>query len=174
MCGAWTRLPLLALAALALAAAPAAAQPGDAPVVYRLGQGSTYQYGCFEPCECPLLQEVPVRGTFVLTPAGSDGLFSYYKITDVDWTVLLGDPGLQITGSGSYKIGGEFALQQQLELDLEIGGGGAQRFDSGLVTGPAPFPVLDATVSLHGQSCLDTVIHVHARHSVRRRLLGPR
>ena len=158
------RIPLLSLLLLCLWAGAAAAQTADqgGPVIYRLDKGSTYQYGCFAPCECPLLEEVSVRGTFVLTPAGSDPLFSHYKVTDVNWTVSLGDPQLRITGSGIYKIGGEVALQQQLELDLKVGNEETQHFDSGLVTGPAPFPVINVTISIHGQYCFDTVIRVNA------------
>ena len=149
---------------MALSAGVAAAQTTTAgdPVIYRLDKGSTYQYGCFAPCACPLLEEVPARGTFVLAPAGSDPLFTYYKVSDVNWMVSLGDREIRITGSGTYKIGGEFALQQQLELDLKVGDEEVQHFDSGLVTGPAPFPAIDVTVSIHGQYCFDTVIHVNA------------
>jgi hypothetical protein len=90
---------LLALGLVALSIGPAAAQTTDlgGPVIYRLEKGSTYQHGCFAPCECPLFEEVPVRGTFILTPAGSDPLFTYYKVTDINWTVSLGDPELRIT-----------------------------------------------------------------------------
>ena len=31
---------------------------------------------------------VPVKGTFVLTPTGFDGLFDTYTVTDVNWLVL--------------------------------------------------------------------------------------
>ena len=84
---------LLALGLVALSIGPAAAQTTDlgGPVIYRLEKGSTYQHGCFAPCECPLFEEVPVRGTFILTPAGSDPLFTYYKVTDINWTVSVGD-----------------------------------------------------------------------------------
>jgi hypothetical protein len=158
------RIALLALGLVALSISPAAAQTSDlgGPVIYRLDKGSTYQNGCFAPCECPLLEEVPVRGTFVLTPAELNPLFTYYKVTDVNWTVSLGDQELRLTGSGTYKIGGEFALQQQLSLDLKVGEGATQHFDSGLLAGPAPFPAIAVTVSINGQYCFDTVIRVSA------------
>jgi hypothetical protein len=154
----------LAVGLVALSIGPAAAQttqPG-APVVYRLDKGTTYQVGCFPPCDCPLLEEVPVRGTFVLTPAGADPLFTYYEVRDVNWTVSLGNPEIPITGSGKYKIGGEFALQQQLSLDLKVGDAAVQHFDTGLVTGPAPFPAIAVTLSINGQYCFDTVIRMSA------------
>jgi len=60
------------------------------------------------------------------------------------------------------KSAGEFALQQQLSLDLQVGGDKVQHFDSGLVTGPAPFPEIKATISVNGQVCFDTVFEVSA------------
>jgi hypothetical protein len=130
--------------------------------LYRLNQESTFQQGCFPPCLCPIMIDVPVKGTFVLTPTGFDGLFDTYAVSDVNWLVSIGGTNATVTGSGTYKIGGEFALQQQLSLDLEVGGEKAQHFDSGLVTGPAPFPDIKVTISVNGQVCYDTVFEVSA------------
>ena len=105
---------------------------------------------------------VPVKGTFVLTPTGFDGLFNTYAVTDVNWLVSIGGTDTVVTGSGTYKFGGEFALQQELSLDLQVGGDKAQHFDSGLVTGPAPFPDIKVTISVNGQVCFDTVFEVSA------------
>ncbi len=161
-----SRIPFIAIlfAVLAAGTGVAGAQTdATRPAVYRLEKGSTYQYGCFAPCLCPILAEVPVRGTFVLTFAGFDGLFTTYKVTDVNWTASLGDPELRITGSGTYTTGGEFAVQQRLELDLKVGDQPVEHFDSGLVTGSrVPFPGIDLRVSIHGEFCFDTVIEVNA------------
>jgi len=105
---------------------------------------------------------VPVKGTFVLTPTGFDGLFNTYTVTDVNWLMSIGGRDTTVTGSGTYKIGGEFALQQQLSLDLQVGGDKVQHFDSGLVTGPAPFPDIKVTISVNGKVCFDTVFEVSA------------
>jgi len=60
-------------------------------------------------------------------------------------------------------VGGEFAITQQLTLDLSANGGPARHFDSGVVAGGGGFPKIDATVSLHQEAaCFDTVIHVVA------------
>jgi hypothetical protein len=161
----WFRTLLAFFVTLAAAVGAARAQTDlttTSTGIYRLDKGSTFQRGCFEPCLCPILAEVPVRGTFNLIPAGFDGLFQNYKITDVNWTVSLGDPELRITGSGTYKVGGEFALQQELSLDLLVGDGPAQHFDSGLVVPGAPFPSLSATISVNKMYCFDTVIVVNA------------
>src|ERR1051326_4003231 len=138
---------------------PASAQGGT---LYRLNKDSTFQQGCFPPCLCPITIPVPVKGTFVLTPTGFDGLYDTYAVADVNWLVSMGGTNATVTGSGTYKVGGEFALQQQLALDLQIGGDKAQHFDSGLVTGPAPFPDIQVTISMNGQVCFDKVFDVSA------------
>ena len=138
---------------------PASAQTGT---LYRLNEDSTFQQGCFPPCLCPIMISVPVKGTFVLTPTGFDGLFDTYAVTDVNWLVSIGGSNTTVTGSGTYIIGGEFALQQQLSLDLQVGGDKVRHFDSGLVTGPAPFPDIKVTISVNGQMCFDTVFEVSA------------
>jgi hypothetical protein len=134
----------------------------SAPQIYRLDKDSTFQRGCFEPCLCPIMERAVVRGTFVLTPAGSDPLFSNFKITDVNWTVAFGDPELRVTGSGTYSIGGEFALEQRLVMDLKVGDGPVEHFDSGRVFGEARFPAINIGISIHGRYCFDTVIEVNA------------
>ena len=103
----------------------AQARVAAAPTVYRLEPGTTFQQGCFPPCLCPLLQEVSVRGTFNLTPAGFDGLFNTYAITDVSWIVSIGSADLRITGSGTYRVGGEVAEggRRQVALDDQAAGG---------------------------------------------------
>src|SRR5947207_1510668 len=89
--------------------------------LYRLNKDSTFQQGCFPPCLCPIMIAVPVKGTFVFTPTGFDGLFDTYAVTDVNWLVSIGGSNTTATGIGTYKIGGEFALHQQLSLDLQVG-----------------------------------------------------
>ena len=150
---------VLLLVGIAAASVPATAQTG---MLYRMNQDSSYQQGCFPPCLCPILVPVPVKGTFVLTPTGFDGLFNTYAVTDVNWVVSIGGSNTIVTGSGTYKIGGEFALQQELALDLQVGSDKVQHFDSGLVTGPAPFPDIKVTISVNGQVCFDTVFEVSA------------
>ena len=70
---------------------------------------------------------------------------------------------MRIAGSGTYRIGGEFALQHQLSLDLAVGSDPPEHFDSGLVVPPTRFPRIDASISIHGGYCFDTVIDLHAR-----------
>jgi len=156
--------PVAVVAGTLAFGAPTALAQGasDAATIYRLNPASNYEQGCFGPCMCPILVGTDVRGTFVLTSTGFDGLFNTYAVTDVNWIVASGDQELRVTGSGTYKVGGEFAVQQELALDLKIGDSEVQRFDSGLVPGGGKFPDISVTISISGQVCFDTVFLVAA------------
>jgi hypothetical protein len=103
-----------------------------------------------------------VAGTFALTPTGTNSLYTTYAVTEVDWIVSLPWTNELVKGSGTYQIGGEFALVQELTLDLQIDGGDVKHFDSGLVPVGAPFPEIKVSISLHGMVCYDTVFNVSA------------
>lgn len=103
-----------------------------------------------------------VKGTFVLTPTGFDGLFNTYAVEDVHWVVSMDGTNTLVTGKGTYKLGGEVALQQELSLYLQVGGATVEHFDSGLVPELTQFPDIKVTISIHGQVCFDTVFGVSA------------
>ena len=130
--------------------------------IYRLDKTSTFQRGCFPPCLCPVMESGSERGTFVLSFDGSDGLFDHYRVDEVNWTVTLPSGEVKVTGAGTYKVGGEFAVQHQLELDLKVGDNPVEHFDSGLVAGGGDFPRISISISIHGQYCFDTVIGIDA------------
>ena len=151
---------VLSLLALAAGISPLAAQTD--PVVYRLDKGSTFQRGCFPPCLCPVMQTGTERGTFLLTHVGSDPMFENYRVDEVNWTVSSAGQELRVTGSGTYRVGGEFAVQQQLVLDLKVGDNPVERFDSGLRVGGGEFPRITIPISIHGQVCFDTFFNLTA------------
>jgi hypothetical protein len=154
---------LMAFGALALQIGPAlASSTVPDTVVYALSHESSYETGCFGPCACPVLERNPVLGSFKLSRLDPDPLFENYAVNDVKWTVS-GEPALSLTGSGSYRRGGEVALQEQLTLDLSINGGAPRHFDSGLVTPQADFPEIHVRVALHSPQCIDTQIVVIAK-----------
>jgi hypothetical protein len=77
--------------------------------------------------------------------------------------VTIGGQDVRITGSGTYRIGGEFARQHQLVLELTIGDETPQQFDSGLIPGGAAFPdMLPIVISINGMVCFDTVIDIRS------------
>src|SRR5436190_20033339 len=94
-----TQIFALATAILAIGVcAPNAQTVSSAPAIYRLNKDAAFQKGCFGPCLCPVLLASSIRGTFVLTPAGFDPLFNYYRVSDVNWTVTLADGDVRVTG----------------------------------------------------------------------------
>ena len=77
------------LGGVVAAVRPVGAQTASvsARTVYRLNADSAFEHGCFPPCLCPVLIGTPVKGTFVLTPTGFDGLFTTYAVSEVNWVV---------------------------------------------------------------------------------------
>lgn len=136
----------------------------DIGTLYVLEKGSAFERGCFPPCMCPALILDDLRGTFVLRPhpLAAPSLFDTYQVDVVRWRVGRGEQELEIRGSGSYEVGGEFALEQRLALDLQVGSEPVQRFDSGFVVPPADFPRIQARISVNGEYCFDTVFDVRA------------
>jgi hypothetical protein len=139
----------------------AGAQTAAPATIYRLNQKSTYQEGCFPPCLCPISQPASVNGTLILTPDKPVAAFAVYGVTDVNWRFVLGNREVQVTGFGTYEIGGE-PLQQRLQLELKVGDQPATHFDSGLVAAKAPFPNIVVTISIHGERCFDNVFALNA------------
>ena len=138
-------------------AAPAQA---DAPtVLYRLGPEASFQEGCFGQCMCPVLL-AGLRGTFGLTPAAPSGRFAVWTLSDIDWWI----PELEtpVTGSGTFRRSPGPDAQQQLVLDLSLGGEPVERYDSGVVPATARFPRIDALASLYDLQCYDQVFVVRA------------
>jgi hypothetical protein len=111
---------------------------------------------------CPVSATEPVRGTFFLTPAGFDGVFYTSAVTDVKWSFTNYAGTTTVTGSGTYKFGGNGAIQQQLSLNLQLNGGRVEHFDSGLVTNSTSFPNIQVSISTNNQRCFDTVFKVNA------------
>ena len=142
----------------------AEAQPDSSNVQhYELEPDSRFTWGCFGPCACAIFSSQPLKGTFELRYIGSDPLFNNYEVSNVRWVMPMASSSQTIQGSGTYRVGGEFAVQHQLSLDLAIGGEPPKHFDSGLVQGGGQFPKIEIDISLHRQSaCIDTVIHVQA------------
>ena len=146
---------------LALVPAATLAQSGP-PRPYKLSESSQFQTGCFTICDCAVFSRA-MGGTFGLELVAPGPLFDEYRVHDVRW--FLDDPTAAptITGSGTYRLGGEVAVQHQMVLDLSIDGGPVVRFDSGLVTTTNGFPSIEIRIPLHGDSaCVDTVLVIHA------------
>jgi opacity protein-like surface antigen len=153
---------VLAASALASVSGAANAQTVTITALYRLDKDSSFEQGCFPPCECPVMLGAPVTGTFLLTPSGYDGLYNTYAVTRVNLRVPFNSADMIVTGSGSYKVGGEVALLRELALELQLGGAQVGHFDSGLVPVAAPLPDLKVTISTNHQYCFDSAFNINA------------
>jgi hypothetical protein len=151
---AWSMILLQPLAAFAQGI-------GQQVTLYTLHDPSNFAVGCFGPCDCPIVS-VELRGSFELVPAEVDPLFSHYDVVNVKWRTPSGTSERRITGKGTYRVGGEFAAQHEMKLELSIDGGPPRRFESGLVLGGGEFPLVDIELAQHGFACWDTVIAVRA------------
>jgi hypothetical protein len=127
--------------------------------VYRLAATSYYEFGCHGACTCPISIHEPLTGTFRLTRLAPSPLFDQYSVTDVLWS----SAGRDMTGTGTYRAGGEVALTQEMVLDLDIAGT-SKHLDSGSVVVGAQWPRIVITVSNQAATpaCYDTVIHIDA------------
>lgn len=152
----------LAVCAVAAATGGAKAQTVTNTALYQLNQDSSFEEGCIPPCLCPDIVPVPVTGTFLLTPTGYDGLYDDYAVTSVNWRVLINGADMIVSGGGTYKVGGEFALLQELALDLQLGGTNVEHFDSGLVPEAAPFPEIKVTISTTNGFCFAAAFKIDA------------
>jgi hypothetical protein len=156
---------ILGLAGLLIAAtsAIASAQIITGPTLYRLDAATDLQEGCQPPCLCPIVYTDDVFGTLVLTFNVADPQgFVHYTVDRVNWVVGTVGHERRVTGSGEYKVGGQFAIRHELMLDLSIDGAAPIHFDSGLVLGGGSFPALDISIAQNGFYCYDTVFHVVA------------
>jgi hypothetical protein len=135
---------------------------------YTLAPGATYEYGCCSPsspCDCLCFGPVPMVGDFALVPLSDNGLFRDFAVVNLQWVVLSPKSTeiIPIRGVGTYRVGGEVAVQHQLSLDLGVGQDGPTHFDSGWIGGGWQFPVIDISVSrtaMDPTACTDTILHV--------------
>jgi hypothetical protein len=99
-------------------------------------------------------------GTLRLTPAPPEPGFAVYDVTDLNWLVK----GQQswVTGSGTYRIGGQ-PLMQQLTLDLKIDDRVVEHYDSGLTPVGSGDGTISITISRNKMVCHDTVFNVTMR-----------
>jgi hypothetical protein len=143
---------LVAAGALLGVPAVVSAQTG---VIYRLlPQSRLVEVYCLPPCACPYheMSFSPMAGTFTLTRVVEGPLYTDYSVTSVDWSDS--SAVRHVTGSGSYRRGGEVAITQRLQLSLDISGA-AWSFDSGTVgQDPAhPFPEISIDMETPVSAC---------------------
>ena len=138
--------------------------PADEVQLYALAAGSTFQRGCWDPCDCILEPERPLIGSFDLVLLEQSLPLTEFAVVNAVWEVV-GEPDqadIPITGFGVYQLLGDFVAQHRLALDLVVDWEPRTLYDSGPVMGGDLFPTIDAVVSINGIECYDTVLHVVA------------
>ena len=138
--------------------------PDNEIVPYALGAGSTFQRGCWDPCDCPLGLELPMIGTFGLVPMQNDTtLGAEFAVVRINWNVLASNvtDGVPIKGAGKYRVEPDI-MRQEMGLSLIVGDEPRARFGSGDVPLGVPPPAIDVVVSMNGMVCYDTVLHIVA------------
>ena len=78
--------------------------------------------------DCPICDRIPIvlplAGTFELRLVDQNPLFTYYELTNLAFYAGTNPgPAYQVTGSGTYQIGGQVAVLQDMFLNLEISNG---------------------------------------------------
>lgn len=138
----------------------------DADIVpYALQPGSTFQRGCWDPCDCPIYQPLPMSGTFDLVPLSLTGTFDQYVVVHADWHVATDNAQtswIPIEGFGLYTRFSEVAVQQRMLMAMTVGDEAPALFDSGSVVTADQFPLIDVLMSINGLNCFDTALHVIA------------
>lgn len=153
------------LSLVAVLAGTAAAQLGASAdgTIYRLNDDATHQRGCFPPCLCPLLEQQPVVGVFVLGPRVIGDAVDFHKVREINWRVGNDNSRFRITGSGMYRVT-NFGkpVEHALDLDLSIDGAEPVHFFSDFVPVTSNDGAIDIPISMNGVFCYDVVIRVSA------------
>lgn len=115
------------------------------PWAYQLLNGSSLTDDC-PICGRPTIQ-VPLRGTFKLRLLEQKPIFSRYSMEDIQFTARGGD--YRVTGSGTFQIGGEVALRQEMFLQVEVNNGFTSNlcyFTNTTATVDRFWPMIDSTL----------------------------
>jgi hypothetical protein len=152
-----------ALVSFLLAPSLSGAGTADASAVAYMFKSSSsdFEVGCQGPCACPRLIR-PIGGSFLLAPSHANAMSTYYDVLEFRATLEGGSAPIPVTGSGTYRVGGEFALTEQMTLDLAIGSQPSQHYDTGAVPEGAPFPAILVSLAARAFACYDSVLVLKA------------
>src|ERR1039457_2857149 len=98
----------------------------------QMQSGAVWSYALLDGSQlvddCPICDRVPIirplRGTFQLSLLEQGPLFSTYALENLSFTA--GDtngPTYKVVGNGTFRVGGEVALQQYIFLEVSIDNG---------------------------------------------------
>jgi hypothetical protein len=97
---------------------------------------------------------VPLRGTFTLVEGESNPLFTSYRLEDISFVGGWGtNQDYRISGSGTYRIGGEVAVLQDMILNVTVNGRDLV-FTNGEHVVRRQFPLIQTSLSQTQQNLL--------------------
>jgi hypothetical protein len=127
--------------------------------LYELTDESMYLEGCYDPCDCLLMMNPTLQGSFLLNSVSQAEDGAFFEVLEVEWQFIQEDETILVTGSGLYQID---SGQHRLTLDLLVGAQPVRQFDSGLVPLQSEFPGISIAVALNGFYCYDNVFDITA------------
>jgi hypothetical protein len=102
--------------------------------------------------DCPVCDRIsvqePMRGTFDLRLVEVGPFSSVYAVENIRFTA--GSRPYKVTGSGTFEIGGDFAITQDMSLQLEIDDGLTNKlcyFTNSTIIPDRQWPMMDVTVA---------------------------
>ncbi len=131
---------------------------------YALTDASTYQQGCFDPCDCLLEAPRPMSGTFDLVPLFDTGTVAGYAVARTR-LVVPPAPGLRplrFAGFGRYTLVQGFAGPADTMSLLLRSGTLVTPFDSPLENTSTMFPAISVTVDMNDMVCFDKLLTIDA------------
>lgn len=135
---------------------------------YSVSDQSTYQHGCWDPCDCPLEAPRTLRGSFGLAALSVSNLARDFAVTQVRLIAMPDNnmhPPVILTGYGRYTVTtvqGMTTQRMTLTLFEDDSNTGAMYYDSGEVPVNAALPRISITLDMNGKVCLDTVLDIRA------------
>lgn len=134
---------------------------------YSLGNASTFQRGCFDPCDCLLEEPRSLIGGFGLVPLDPANTSLRFAVVQARFLALPPvniAPPIELRGSGRYEqIHQQNVLQQRMTLLMHEDDANIETllFDSGVTLVHVPLPRIRVTLDTNGQVCFDTVLNLH-------------
>lgn len=133
-------------------------------VRYELEEGSVFIDDC--PICGRLTIPVPITGTFLLGEIdGAPNPIATYRVDGLDFRGGSGELEYHVRGAGFYRQGGEVALLQEMQLEIQVNDAPAVRLASEDPAVLAEFPRLD--IELEHQDPQDP-LHVYSLHILAR------
>lgn len=140
------------------------AAPANDVIRYRLHDDSSYQQGCFDPCDCILEDPRAMGGRFDLVPLFDFGTIAGFAVTRSRFFVAPSPDHarLRFAGPGQYiLLQGFGGPADTMALNLRSGRM-ATRFDSPLRNTSVQFPAISVSVDMNDGVCFDRVLNINA------------